>query len=204
MNLIKSLKRCRLSFRLFVSILVFTGAAASFSRAQTVPTLQIKADQVVAKVKPDALRLDDRGNQLFLRRRALRRTDPQPHVQGESDERGLLEHRRQWLNLARPGHAAERRAEHQLETGRDGKATKDSPAGIANGGYWGIPVRPNTTYRVSFYAKAASGFTGPLTVAITSTDGKAMFASADVTGITGDWKKYEVTLTTKNAEPSKD
>src|SRR5882757_3438801 len=32
-------------------------------------------------------------------------------------------------------------------------ATKNSPAGIANGGYWGIPVRPNTTYHASFYAK---------------------------------------------------
>ncbi|MCP6756513.1 hypothetical protein NL533_33305, partial [Klebsiella pneumoniae] len=33
------------------------------------------------------------------------------------------------------------------------KAAKDSPVGIANGGYWGIPVRPNTTYRASFYAR---------------------------------------------------
>jgi alpha-N-arabinofuranosidase len=28
-------------------------------------------------------------------------------------------------------------------------AAKTNPAGIANGGYWGIPVTPKTTYRVS-------------------------------------------------------
>jgi len=31
--------------------------------------------------------------------------------------------------------------------------------GIANEGFWGIPVKPNTRYRASFYAKA-EGFTG--------------------------------------------
>src|SRR5262249_41121737 len=25
--------------------------------------------------------------------------------------------------------------------------------GVANAGYWGIPIQPNTTYRASFYAK---------------------------------------------------
>ena len=39
-------------------------------------------------------------------------------------------------------------------------ASKDSPAGIANGGFWGIPVQPNMTYQVSFFAKAAAGFAG--------------------------------------------
>src|SRR5665213_4221976 len=41
------------------------------------------------------------------------------------------------------------------------KASKTSPVGIANGGYWGIPVRSNTTYRASFYARGAK-FSGPL------------------------------------------
>jgi alpha-N-arabinofuranosidase len=75
--------------------------------------------------------------------------------------------------------------------------------GIANEGYWGIPVRPNTRYRASFYAKAAPGFTGPLTVAITSNDGATVQATAQVARITGEWKKYEATLTTaKDAKPS--
>ena len=45
-------------------------------------------------------------------------------------------------------------------------ASAASPAGVANGGYWGIPVRPKTTYVLSFFAKAAASFTGPVTVAL--------------------------------------
>ena len=68
--------------------------------------------------------------------------------------------------------------------------------GIANPGFWGIPVRPETHYRASFYAKAAPGFTGPLTVSIESNDGATVLASAQVSGLTAEWKRYAVTLTT--------
>ena len=79
------------------------------------------------------------------------------------------------------------------------QASKDSPAGFANGGYWGIPVRPNTAYHVSFYAKSPGGFSGAVTASIQSADGKTIFASAEISGITGDWKKFDATLTTKDA-----
>lgn len=68
--------------------------------------------------------------------------------------------------------------------------------GIANDGYWGIPVKPNRTYQCSFYAKASDGFSGPLTVDIESNDGKTVYASATVPSITGTWKRYKVTLKT--------
>jgi len=84
------------------------------------------------------------------------------------------------------------------------QATKAAPAGIANGGYWGIPVRPKTTYRASFYAKSDGHFNGPLTVSITTTNGSQVFASATVPQVTGDWQKYEVALTTGKVDPSKD
>ena len=84
------------------------------------------------------------------------------------------------------------------------QASINSSAGISNGGYWGIPVRPKTAYHASFYAKAGAGFSGPLTVAITSNDGKTTFASGHVSGLTGDWQKFEVTLKTSNVHPSKD
>jgi len=76
------------------------------------------------------------------------------------------------------------------------QASGNQRVGIANDGFWGIPVRPNTPYRASFYAKAAAGFTGPLTVAIVGNDGVTVHASAEVARITPDWKKYDVTLTT--------
>jgi alpha-N-arabinofuranosidase len=195
-----------MSFRLFVSILVFTGAAASFSRAQTanpVPTLQIKADQVVAKASPTLYGLmTEEINYSYegglygelIRNRAFK-ASPTNAVYWNTIGNGSIS-----LDTTTPLNNALNTSLKLDVTA----ATKDAPAGIANGGYWGIPVRPKTDYRVSFYAKAASGFTGALTTAITSADGKTMFASADVTGITGDWKKYGVTLTTKNVEPSKD
>lgn len=83
------------------------------------------------------------------------------------------------------------------------QAAPTAPAGIANGGYWGIPVRPKTTYHASFYARGDGKFSGPLTVAITDTNG-TVFASGKVASITGDWQKYEVTLKTKKVPESKD
>jgi alpha-N-arabinofuranosidase len=76
------------------------------------------------------------------------------------------------------------------------QATSAEPAGIANDGFWGIPVRPDTTYKATFYAKAAPGFFGPLTLEILGNDGKSVRAKSQVTGISQDWKMYESTLTT--------
>ncbi len=85
----------------------------------------------------------------------------------------------------------------------DTTAGTNSPAGIVNSGYWGIPVCPKTTYQVSFFAKAADNFSGPLTVSLESADGKKVFATAEVSGVTGQWQQFKATLTTKNMRPSK-
>jgi alpha-N-arabinofuranosidase len=69
--------------------------------------------------------------------------------------------------------------------------------GIANDGYWGIPVKPNTTYKVSWYAKAAGG-SGPLTVSIESNDGSTTYAQAQGPKPTDQWQQYNATLTTGN------
>ncbi|MGD0138892.1 MAG: alpha-L-arabinofuranosidase C-terminal domain-containing protein [Tepidisphaeraceae bacterium] len=76
------------------------------------------------------------------------------------------------------------------------RASAQIPAGVANSGYWGIPVQPDTRYRASFYAKAAPGFAGALTLAIQSTDGRTVYARAQVDGLTGQWKRYEAVLQT--------
>ena len=65
--------------------------------------------------------------------------------------------------------------------------------GVANDGYWGIPIRPFTTYRASFWAKAAPGFTGPLFLDIESNDGRVVYARAQVPQITANWAKYSST-----------
>jgi alpha-N-arabinofuranosidase len=68
--------------------------------------------------------------------------------------------------------------------------------GVSNGGYWGIPVKPATRYRATFFAKGAAGFQGPVTIAIQSDDGTMVYAKAAVPSVTGDWRQYEVDLST--------
>ncbi|MBC7722007.1 MAG: alpha-N-arabinofuranosidase, partial [Pedobacter sp.] len=95
-----------------------------------------------------------------------------------------------------------------------------SRVGIANEGYWGIPVKPNTTYNASFYMKGAGSMppqrrpgapasnqpavpviadstAGPITVTIESNDGKTVYASGTINlEKSAFWKKYQLTLTT--------
>ena len=81
------------------------------------------------------------------------------------------------------------------------EASESAPAGIQNGGYWGIAVRPNTTYRGSFYAKAdVEGL--PITANLVNDETGATAASATVSGVTTDWKQYTFTLKTAQVSPS--
>jgi alpha-N-arabinofuranosidase len=111
------------------------------------------------------------------------------------------------------------------------KLTVDKPgarAGIANEGYWGIPVRPGTTYTASFYIKGtgsapatsfnqnaqnspatpiiANNTAGPITVSIESNDGKIVYASGTIDLIKSQfWKKYSLKLkTAAGIKPTKD
>ena len=67
--------------------------------------------------------------------------------------------------------------------------------GVANDGYWGIPVKPNTLYTASFYSRVSQGFKGPLTVAIEGLDG-TVYASVKIPTLTPAWKKYTLKLKT--------
>jgi alpha-L-arabinofuranosidase len=82
------------------------------------------------------------------------------------------------------------------------QASTGHAAGITNEGYWGIPVQPNTRYRASFYAKAAPGFTGPVAVSIQSEDGRTIYATKTVSGLTSAWKQYALTLETGKVTPT--
>jgi alpha-N-arabinofuranosidase len=81
-------------------------------------------------------------------------------------------------------------------------ASESGRAGIANDGYWGIPVKPHTKYRASFYARAAAGFKGPIKVAIESDDGATTFAEAKVSRLGPGWKLHAVTLKTGRVTPT--
>ena len=78
-----------------------------------------------------------------------------------------------------------------------------SRIGVANDGYWGIPVRPGTAYTASFYAKASHAST--LTLSIESSDGKTVYAKAQSQSISNDWQQYKLTLTTSaDVKPTAD
>ena len=75
--------------------------------------------------------------------------------------------------------------------------------GTTNDGYWGIPIRPATTYSLSVWAKAETA--GPLRASLESVDGKTIFAEAVINGVGADWKNHTVKLkTAKGLKPSKD
>ena len=82
------------------------------------------------------------------------------------------------------------------------QATLQNQAGILNDGWWGMPLRPNTTYKGSFFAKTGSGDLGPVIVSlINKTSGKAV-AAAQISAITTEWKQYDFTLKTGAIEAS--
>lgn len=73
--------------------------------------------------------------------------------------------------------------------------------GIANPGYWGIALAPGVTYTLSLYAKAAPGFSGPITVSLESELG-VVFAQETLSGVTATWQKFTAVLEVKNLAAS--
>lgn len=75
-------------------------------------------------------------------------------------------------------------------------------AGVSNDGFWGIPVRPRTTYTARLFAKATRRL-GPLRVAIESADGSTVYASARLphVGTAFRDRPFELTLRTPSGVP---
>ena len=69
--------------------------------------------------------------------------------------------------------------------------------GVANDGYWGIPVKPSTAYNLSIWAKSDAA--GPISATIETPDGSTVFAKADVKGVSGEWRKLSAVLKTSGS-----
>jgi alpha-N-arabinofuranosidase len=80
-------------------------------------------------------------------------------------------------------------------------ATETAPAGVQNDGFWGFPVRPQTTYSGSFYAKTDSAGI-PVTVSIVNDETGATAAKAEINGLTSDWAQYTFSLKTTQVSTS--
>jgi alpha-L-arabinofuranosidase len=67
--------------------------------------------------------------------------------------------------------------------------------GLANGGYWGIKLENNTIYKVSFWAKKGSNFSGTIRAKLETNEGTVYAQSTDFKPTT-KWQHYTCNLTT--------
>jgi alpha-N-arabinofuranosidase len=80
-------------------------------------------------------------------------------------------------------------------------ASASATAGVQNDGYWGIAIRPQTTYVGSFYAKTDSAGL-PVSISLSNDLSGAIAGSATVPGLTADWKQYTFTIKTGDVSVS--
>lgn len=73
-----------------------------------------------------------------------------------------------------------------------------SAVGVANGGYWGVPVRAGENYMLSLAARCSGAITG-LNVGVESADGKVL-GSAPVSGLGADWKVFKAKLSSSGTD----
>ena len=66
--------------------------------------------------------------------------------------------------------------------------------GAANSGYWGVTLQAGATYDLSFYARGAIGFSGPVNAQLESADGSHVYASAAFSGLTTNWQRLSTSL----------
>lgn len=74
-------------------------------------------------------------------------------------------------------------------------------AGVANDGYWGIPMAKGEAYILSLNARASAEFTGPLTISIESRDGQ-VYARETIRKLTPDWNPFRAVMTSKGTDPA--
>lgn len=73
--------------------------------------------------------------------------------------------------------------------------------GVANEGWWGIPLREGETYDLSLFARASGGFSGPLAVTLESRDGK-VYAAGSIEGIGEEWARRSLALVSSGTDPA--
>ena len=67
--------------------------------------------------------------------------------------------------------------------------------GVANTGYWGMPLNTGKAYEVSFYARAGQTGTVPLNIELANAAGTKRYAQHALTIVGNTWKRYTCRLT---------
>ncbi len=74
--------------------------------------------------------------------------------------------------------------------------------GLRNRGWWGVPLRANTAYTGSLYAKGdAAGIAAGITISLVANNTGKVLAAAKLATLTADWKQYSFTLKTGPGVP---
>ena len=181
---------------LLATLLISTFGAA---QAQQTPTLSIDVNQVKSKVSPmlyglmteeinysydGGLYAEMVRNRTF---RARRRDVPYWLLVEDGNAQAKMEIDQQ----TGPSEALNYSLKLEVT-----QADAANQAGVLNGGYWGMPLKPNTTYKGSFYAKADSDALGTMNVKLLSDADDKAIATTTVSGLTTAWKQYNFSLKT--------
>ena len=73
--------------------------------------------------------------------------------------------------------------------------------GVANNGYFGIALKKDAVYELSLAARVAEDLLGPLSVTLEDSKGQQVYASAQIDGLTCDWKTFRCSLTSNATDP---
>ncbi|PZD94736.1 hypothetical protein DNH61_17460 [Paenibacillus sambharensis] len=73
-------------------------------------------------------------------------------------------------------------------------------AGISNFGYTGIAVEGGERYDFSIYARTKDSLASPMRVELRSEDESVVYGSADITGLTAEWTKFEAKLVSNTTD----
>jgi alpha-L-arabinofuranosidase len=66
-------------------------------------------------------------------------------------------------------------------------------AGVANSGFWGIPVRKGSAYNLSLFARCSDGFGGGLSVRLEDAGGRR-YAETRIKGLAPEWRQFTAAL----------
>lgn len=107
----------------------------------------------------------------------------------------------QWTAVTKDGRAKERIKAKKTDPlsktnpGYGELTAKTADTGIANNGYGGMVFKAGKTYNGSVYLRSPDGSITSVTVYADEGSFKKTLASAKISGITTEWKKFEYTLT---------
>jgi len=78
----------------------------------------------------------------------------------------------------------------------------DGRVGAANAGFWGMALKKDAVYDLSFFARCGDGFKGPLVATLESADGKNVYARRQVGPLGAQWQSFHMPLSASASDPA--